>query len=295
MAWSGRRSIGSFTFCAPPPASRCAKRPPTRWTDFRRARFLEPNAYQLPFEEGKAWLGLAADSRDHRLARSPPTPRREEAGIYTLMLADAANRDPSVHDALREFAIHRPSLTIDYLDTATPPQFEAVVQQLLADDPELQEFSPDQKQRLFELWSERGPTDELLRNLETHPEWMGFAWPGVARYHAGRQEFEQAWQVVRQHAPSPAMPKETEGASISQLEQELYASPDDFAAGYRLYRAQIEAGKTDDALATIRHFTSRPDVPAYFYYLEAQAWAAKGNWERAWQSWRSYEGARQKR
>ena len=25
--------------------------------DFRRSRFLEPSAYEVPFEEGKAWLG----------------------------------------------------------------------------------------------------------------------------------------------------------------------------------------------------------------------------------------------
>jgi tetratricopeptide (TPR) repeat protein len=262
--------------------------------DFRRARFLEPNAYQVPFEEGKAWLGwqptLAITAWREALQRYGA----KEAGIYTLMLADAANRDSTVHDALREFAIRRPSLTIDYLDTATPPQFEAVVRQLLTDDPQLRGFSSEQKKRLFELWSERGPIDELLRNVQTDPEWIEFAWPGVVRYHAGRQEFKQAWQLVRQHAPPPALPKETRGASISQLEQELYASPGDFAAGYRLYRAQIEAGNTDDALATIRHFTSRPDAPAYFYYLEAQAWAAKENWERACQSWRSYEATRQK-
>ncbi len=201
------------------------------------------------------------------------------------MLADAANYDVRVHEALREFAINRPGLTINYLETANRPQFEAMLQQLLASDPELQQFTAEQKKRLFELWSGRDPLDELLRNVQTHPEWLEFAWPGVAPYHAGRHEFEEAWQFVRRYAPPPALPQHTSAASISQLKPELYA------AGYALYQAQMDAGKTDDALATIRHFTARPDAPPYFLYLEAEAWAAKENWERAWQSWQNYETA----
>ena len=160
---------------------------------------------------------------------------------------------------------------------------------MLESDPELQQFTPEEKKRLFELWSGRNPLDELLRNVQTHPEWLEYAWPGVARYHAGRHEYEEAWQLVRRYAPPPVLPQHAPGSSIPELEKELYASPGDYAAGYALYRAQIDAGKTDDALATVRHFTARPDAPAYFQYLQAETWAAKENWERAWQSWQAYQ------
>ncbi len=108
--------------------------------DFRRARFLEPNAYQLPFAEGEAWLGwqstLAISAWREALQRQGA----DEAGIYALMLTDAANYDNKVHEALREFAIDRPGLTINYLKVATPAQFEAEMRDLLANDPSLQIF-----------------------------------------------------------------------------------------------------------------------------------------------------------
>ena len=156
------------------------------------------------------------------------------------MLTDAAKYDGKVHAALREFAINRPGLTINYLEAATRPQFEDTLHELLAADPELQQFTPEQKARLFELWSNHDPLDELLRGVQTHPEWLEFAWPGVARYHAGRHEFEEAWQLVRRYARPPTLPRSAAGKSIPELKKELYTNPGDYAVGYTLYRAQID-------------------------------------------------------
>ena len=165
---------------------------------------------------------------------------------------------------------------------------------LLARDPELSDFNRAQKLRLFELWSQRDPLDDLVQTVAAHPEWTEFAWPGLARWHAGRGEWQAAWELVRQNAPPPPLPSGPTNAPLPQLEQQLVQNPTDPAVGFALYRAQIAAGRTDDALATLRHFTARSDAPAYFYYLQAQTWAAKGNYERAWRSWQDYrtEGER---
>ncbi|MEO8439778.1 MAG: O-antigen ligase family protein [Spartobacteria bacterium] len=262
---------------------------PEALADFRRARFLEPSAYQLPFEEGKAWLGwqptLALTAWREALQRHGA----EEAGIYALMLTAAADRDSQVHDALLNFALDRPGLTINFLEAAHGPQFEGALRQVLGRDPALSRFSPAQKERLFALWSQQEQLDGLLEAIQQHPEWREFAWPGVARDHARRGDFAEAWKLVRRYATPPALPANAPGATIAQLEQQLYGSPGDYAVGYALYRAQAEAGQEDDALATIRHFTVRPDAPAYFYYLQAEAWAAKQDWERAWRSWQDYQ------
>ncbi len=263
--------------------------------DFRRARFLEPSAYQLPFEEGKVWLGwkpaLAITAWREALQRQGA----KEAGIYSLMLAEAEQRDGKTHEALRNIAVDRPDLTIKYLEAATSAEFETMIKLVLASDPLLGRFSVAEKQRLFELWSAHDPLDELLRQIQLHPDWLELGWPGVARYHVGQNDFAQAWKLVRRFAQPPAMPQSADGASLADLEQQLYADPNDFASGYFLYRAEMKVGKVDDALNTARHFDTQPGAPPYFYYLEAEAWGAKENWERAWQSWQRYQTASRQR
>ncbi len=53
----------------------------------------------------------------------------------------------------------------------------------------------------------------------------------------------------------------------------------------------MQNGRVDDALLTARHFSERPNSPAYFHFLEAQCWAEKQNWERAWNAWQAFQAA----
>ncbi|MGI8431889.1 MAG: hypothetical protein ACR2MW_06320, partial [Chthoniobacterales bacterium] len=256
--------------------------------DFRRARFLEPIALQLPFEEGKSWLGLqptyALSAWREAMRRRPDDP----SALYAQMFPLADESDARVLARLGDFATGDPGLTITWLENLPGKKFPAALAEVRARDPALTEFSPTQKTRLFTLWSDREQLDELARAVQEHPEWAEYAWPGLARWQAGKGAFADAWALVRQYARPPVLPEASSTLSIPQLEQQLYANPGDYAVGYALYRAQTAAGKTEDALATIRHFTARSDAPAYFYFLQAHAWAAQQNWERAWRSWQRY-------
>jgi hypothetical protein len=256
--------------------------------DFRRARFLEPSAYELPFAEGEAWLGAQptfALSAWHEALRRRLT---DPAGLYSQMFPLAKEFDRGVLPGLADFASEDPRLTIIYLESLGGADFTAALQKLLARDPTLAQLNATEKTRLFALWSEREQLDDLQRAVAAHPEWLPFAWPGLARWQAAQGHYEQAWKLVRRFAVAPPLPNEKSSATIAQLEQEIYANPDDYAAGYALYRAQTSAGKTDDGLGILRHLTARSNAPAYFDYLEAEAWAARGDWQRAWQSWRDF-------
>ncbi len=260
--------------------------------DFRRARFLEPSAYQLPFEEGKAWLGwqpaLAITAWREALQR----PGANESRIFDQMLDAAMNYDAKALAGLRDFALARPALTLKYLQAANATEFQATIREVLARDPTLARFSSSQKQRLFELWGNHPSLqNELSRAMEMHPDWREFAWPVLARQQAEHGNFAEAWQLVRRYGAAPVLPPVTLTGPPAELEQKAYANAGDYAAGYALYRAQMDAGKSEEALNTLRHFTENGGAPAYFYFLEAEAWASKGNWERAWQSWQKYHRA----
>ncbi len=263
--------------------------------DFRRARFLEPIGWELPFEEGKAWLGTdptsALSAWREALRRRPENP----SSLYSQMFPLAAEFDSRVLARLGDFATGDPGLTITWLESLPGARFAAAVADLRARDPALSEFTPAQKNRLFAIWSNREQLDDLVQAVQAHPDWAEFAWPGLARWHARQGDFAAALALVRQHASPPPLPDAASGATIPQLEQQLYANPGDFGVGYALYRAQTAAGSSEDALATIRHFTARSGTPPYFYFLEAQAWAAQQNWERAWRCWENYQSAGERR
>ena len=88
-----------------------------------------------------------------------------------------------------------------------------------------------------------------------------------------------------------ALPRVSSNADLLQLESQYRVAPDNFAIGYELYRAQQKAGRIDDALQTVRHFSERANSPAYWKYLEAQLWAEKQNYERSWKAWESFHAS----
>ncbi len=256
--------------------------------DFRRARFLEPSGYQLPFEEGKTWLGVAPNltltAWKEAIRRRPSDP----GGLYRQMFPLAEEYDTRVLQRLGDLAEADPRLTITYLENIPGERFPAAIQSLLKRDPNLSQLNASEKAQLFNLWSEREPLDGLVGAVRAQPEWMRFAWRGIARWHAAKGEYQQAWDLVRQNAATPALPTAATAESIAQLEQQIQANPRNYAAGFALYQEQLAAGKPNDALATVRHFTAQPGAPRYFFFLEAQAWAGQENWKRAWQAWEKF-------
>jgi len=269
-----------------------AKHPPAdALADFRRARFLEPNVYEIPYEEGIVWLttepNLAITAWREALRRAGP----QRSEVYGRMLALATQYNPRVYQSLEEFGMVHHDLALVFLEHAGGAPFMAALHRFLEHDPTLQTFSIDEKKKFFTYWAERGDAAAMVREIETHPEWMSHAWRGVAKYHAQQKDFRKAYEVSRRFEEPPALPAEAQGSSIDQLRQALHASPDNYGIGFQLYCEQMRAGKIDEALVTVRHFTEQLTCPRYFHFLEAEAWAAKEDWERAWKAWEKYQAA----
>jgi len=257
--------------------------------DFRRARFLEPITYGVPLAEGNAWLPyrpmLAVTAWREALRRAGPL--RSEA--YTSMLSDASLRSPEVSPILEAIGLSEHDLALPYLNRISHASFNRALAQLLRNDPNLQSFSETEKLALFAFWSERGDPEEISRAVEQHPDWLRYAWLGIAKYKASKNDFRAGYELTQRYGEPVALPRVATNFSLQDLEKRFAAAPNNYGIGYELYRAQIRNGRVDDALLTARHFGERPSSPAYFHFLEAQCWAEKQNWERAWNAWQAFQ------
>jgi hypothetical protein len=183
-------------------------------------------------------------------------------------------------------------LALIFLEVGGGAPFMSALQRFLDHDPTLQTMTPEEKVTLFRYWAERGDAAELARAVEAHPDWMPFAWRGLANYQAAQKNFRVAVELVSQFGEKPTLPPAAQNASIEQLRQELHGSPDNYDLGFQLYREQMQQGLVDEALTTVRHFTELSGCPRYFHFLEAEAWAAKQDWERAWAARKKFETGR---
>ena len=270
-----------------------AKEPGKALDDFRRARFLEPNAYEVPLAEGNLWLSShplqAVTAWREALRRAAPQQRGE---VYSNMLSNASQQlNPEVSRILEQVGLNQHDLALAFLGRVSGPPFHHAVAELLRRDPNLQMFNEQEKLALFSLWSERGDLDRLAQTVEQHPEWIEFAWLGMARHHAGKNDFRTAYELTQRYGEPVALPRAAGDLAFEELQKRYYATPDNYAVGYALYRAQKQRDLVDDALVTARHFSERPNSPVYFRFLEAECWAEKQNWERAWNAWLAYRSA----
>ena len=259
--------------------------------DFRRARFLEPIAYEGPLAEGNAWLAyrpmLVVTAWREALRRAGPL--RPE--VYASMLNDASLGNPEVSPFLETIGLSEHDLALPYLDRLSDASFNRALAQLLRNHPDLQSFSETEKLALFAVWSERGDPEEISRAVEQRPEWLGYAWLGMAKYKASKNDFRTAYELTQRYGEPVALPRVATNFSLQDLENRFAAAPYNYGIGYELYRAQRQNGRIDDALLTARHFSERPSSPSYFHFLEAQCWAEKQDWERAWITWQAFRAA----
>ena len=258
--------------------------------DFRRARFLEPIAYEVPLSEGNAWLPyrpvLAVTAWREALRRAGPL--RPE--VYSSMLSDASLGNPEVSPFLEAIGLSEHDLALPYLDRLSDASFNRALAQLLRNNPNLQSFNETEKLALFAFWSERGDPEEISQAAEHHPEWVRYAWLGMAKYKANKNDFRAAYELTQRYGEPVALPR-VANLSLQDLEERFAGAPNNYSIGYELYRAQMQDGRLDDALLTARHCRERPNSPAYFHFLEAQCWAEKQNWERAWNAWQAFHAA----
>ncbi|MEP6937933.1 MAG: O-antigen ligase family protein [Chthoniobacterales bacterium] len=257
--------------------------------DFRRARFLEPNSYEVPLEEGKIWLPsrpmLAVTAWQEALRRAGP----QRAGVYSYLLSIAPLSRPEVDRGLGSLAAGKPDLLLIYFGRLSDERVKPALEQFVVQDPELTNLTAADRAAFFNVWEGRGDREAFARAVRAHPAWLADAWKPMSNYYVRNRDFHAAYELAKRFEKTPVLPQIPSNSDIEQLQRLLSANPDNYAAGFALYTEQKRRGSMDDALQTLRHFTAKKECPAYFHYLEAEGWATREDWERAWAAWQKFE------
>jgi hypothetical protein len=252
--------------------------------DFACARYLQPNWIELCLNEGEVWL--AADQPDACLDAWREALRRAGPGgtsTYATMLG-LAPHNSDIHAGLSEFADQNVDYLITFLNYATPDEEAAALKKLLVNDPTLHLLGSDQRQKLFSAWYLHGNQDELAHGLMTNTDWQVTGWRFLAYYMAGKEDFELATMTALRYLAPPTIPPSVGDQPLAVMESHFADHPDDMAEGLMLGQAQIEAGHLDEALHTITVLESHPDCPRYIFYLKAQVYVKRQQWEPAWEA-----------
>ncbi|HUB68430.1 MAG TPA: O-antigen ligase family protein [Candidatus Methylacidiphilales bacterium] len=253
--------------------------------DFLVARALEPHWPKPCFDEGVIWL--AVDQPDLCMDAWQEALRRDPASSHDLFadMMRASEANDLVREDLAGLAVTDTGYLLIFLDNATPKETESIIAHFLAIDPDLKTLSPAQRGTVFADWWRAGDQAALIGHLLDHPEWQKQGWPWLARFYARQKDFPRAWQVIAARAVLPTLPADNTGQALADLERSFYATPDNTAAGLVLLQAELRAGKMEDALDTVRAVEKNPDCPPWLSSYEAQLWAAKQQWELAWDAW----------
>ena len=253
--------------------------------DFQIARALEPNWSWLCFDEGVIWVSvnqpdLCMDAWQEAIRRNPS----KEVELYGEMIGRSLD-NPLVYDYLKQYAIKHTDCLLIFLGYTNTATAKSTIAEVLASDPNLQSLDARQREGFFKIWWSVGDQADFLQRLLIHKDWQTVAWPYLAMDQARQKNFQAAWEMVNQSSQPPPLPKLATNRPVTELETDFYREPSDLGMGIMLALAQIKAGQTDNAIATLRTLEKLPNRPKYIYYLEAQKWAEKQEWELAWEAW----------
>ena len=124
-----------------------------------------------------------------------------------------------------------------------------------------------------------------------HPDWEKSGWRELAKIYADYQDFHQAYETLRRNTRVP-LPEMAPNESVNSLANRFRVSDGSETDGLLLARAEADQGQVDDALAVLNVLSRRPRSSPQVTYVEAELWARKSDWAKAWQAmWRYVEQA----
>lgn len=256
--------------------------------DFTRSRFLEPNMVQNCMIEADVWLkyepSLAIAAWREALARDSS----DQFNRYNLMLR-ATEFLPELRPGVRGLASSA-RLLVAYLSyTPAGEEFDATLRELLQRYPTLEGLNNYERFLLFHQWRNKGDRESLSRALVSNDAWLADGWRYVAEDYGIAGKFREAFELAKRFVvPKVNLSSSEDRDSIEQLDREFRFSPSDANRGIRLFIAQRDANRLDDALKTLELMAAQPNFPADVFFETAKIYALKGEYQKAWELTQKY-------
>jgi Flp pilus assembly protein TadD len=250
--------------------------------EFRLARKLEPTYPNVAFDEGRIWSfhgpAHVAEAWGDLLRRDPARARY----WFGEMLRLTEGKE-GLRETLRALAGERTDLRLDWMAAGGASEFQQGLTEWLIVDPELKKLSYPERAQLLRMWQRLGDGGALRAEFERRREWQQQHWEIYASLLAAGGDFKKAFQVAMENVQPPVLPS-ISGRDALADEREFARRPGDLLSGLHLAIAQMEAGKTEDALRTIELLERVPNRPDYLSFLKGKALGSLGRWEEAWQA-----------
>ena len=253
--------------------------------DFRVARLLQPYFIDSCEYEGNLWLDLghtqyATEAWKEALRRAP------DGGHFSFrQMLSASASAPDVRAQLKAWADENPEYQLALLESGSNVEFQAEIEKLILQDPELRMFSHEQRKSLFQTWRRKGGAGRLQQVLLANPQWREEEWSLIASHYADEKDFRQAYETISKFASRPALPKIESHGKRDALERDFLLHSDDPMAGLSLYGLQMSQGHVDEALKTLGMMKRAQSHPRYLPFMEAELHARRQDWESAWAAW----------
>ena len=61
--------------------------------------------------------------------------------------------------------------------------------------------------------------------MEQHPDWLRYAWAGMAKYIAGKKDFRAAYDLIQRYGEPVALPLIVANLSLKDLQRALITPP----------------------------------------------------------------------
>ncbi len=251
--------------------------------DFRRARFLEPIAAQVPYYEGLAWLPfqpvLAVSAWREALARQTD----DRALIIRGILANA-RYSPRVMSLVSDLSLIEPDLRYQFLERFRGDAFLRQFERDLALEPALESFSFRQKENLLNRWLSAEKFGIINDFLIRHPALAEEQWLFQANLLVRQKRFQDALAIVWNKLAAPSIPDFREGDTTNDLRMDFLGSPTNIAVATSLLNRRVAASDWSGVDKILTVLESQDPFPPFVPYWRSKIQFNEGLYEQSWHS-----------